>query len=195
MPLITTLANASARGYGGLRTFGAANSYESIATVTVGSGGSSTITFSSIPSTYTHLQIRAITRSTRSAANSNIYLGFNNDTTTGNYYGHYLNGDGSSAGAGAKIGSTTSAIIVSAAATSTSSVFTGAVIDILDYANTNKYKTIRGLDGRDLNGSGQVAITSALWAYTNAVDRIELKPFNGNFAQYSHFALYGIRSA
>jgi len=171
------------------------SSYESIATVTVGSGGSSTITFSSIPSTYTHLQIRAITRSTRSAANSNIYLGFNNDTTTGNYYGHYLNGDGSSAGAGAKIGSTTSAIIISAAATSTSSVFTGAVIDILDYANTNKYKTSRSLNGYDTNGDGRIFFMSGLWMNTNAISSIQITDALGSFAQYSSFALYGIKGA
>jgi len=65
MPLITTLAGASARGYGGLVTFGVPNSYESIASVTVGSGGAANVEFTSIPATYTHLQIRGIARSGR----------------------------------------------------------------------------------------------------------------------------------
>jgi hypothetical protein len=44
------------------------NSYESIATTTVGSGGSATVTFSSIPATYKHLQVRTLIRSAGSDA-------------------------------------------------------------------------------------------------------------------------------
>ena len=47
--------------------------------VQVGSGGSSSITFSSIPNTYKHLQIRGITRGARSNVNTNVYFGFNNE--------------------------------------------------------------------------------------------------------------------
>jgi hypothetical protein len=76
-------------------------SYESIATVTVGSGGSATIEFTSIPATYTHLQLRGLGRNTAgSAGGSNIELQFNTDTAT-NYSSHYLRGSGSAASAGA----------------------------------------------------------------------------------------------
>ena len=72
------------------------NSYESIETVTVGSGGSATVSFTSIPATYTHLQIRGIART---ATNVSLGLQFNSDTGS-NYSRHFLNGNGSSAASG-----------------------------------------------------------------------------------------------
>lgn len=191
-PLLQTFANGSALGYRSRGIAGAATSYESIATVTVGSGGASTVEFTNIPSTYTHLQVRSISQtSSTSNTDSYIRLGYGG-TYYATSYRHLLYGDGSSAAAVAASGE---AYILFTTKSSSTSTFSADILDILDYANTNKYKTIRGLDGRDLNGSGQIAITSALWAYTNAVDRIELKPFNGNFTQYTHFALYGIKAA
>lgn len=170
----------------------AGGDYESIATVTA-SGSSATLQFTSIPSTYQHLQIRMLTRSTRSASSSNIYLGFNSDTNTSNYYGHMLQGDGSSASAAAKIGSTTSFMSATSAASNTSGIFSGVVIDVLDYKDTNKYKTSRGLSGYDANGSGLIYLASGLWMSTSAVTSIELTDPLGNFATGTVAALYGIK--
>jgi len=68
MPLITTLAGSSARGYGGLRTFGDQSAagvgvFESIQSTALGSN-TSAVTFSSIPQTFTHLQLRWVTGTT-----------------------------------------------------------------------------------------------------------------------------------
>lgn len=174
-----------------------ANSYESIATYTVGAGGSSQIDFTSIPSTYTHLQIRAIARTDRATTGSNIYLRCNNDSTN-IYSWHRVEGNGTSASADAA--STTSGYqvsIASAAASTTTDVFGTAVIDLLDYRNTNKYKTIRSLSGRDANNTtGVIRFTSGLYQSTSAVSTITLVPDTANnFVQYSHFALYGIKGA
>jgi len=79
-----------------------------------------------------------------------------------------------------------------AAANGTASAFGTAVIDILDYANTNKYKTVRTLAGWDANGSGLVSFWSGSWRNTNATTTITLLPNLGNWAQYSQFALYGV---
>lgn len=171
---------------------GGLNDFESIATVTA-SGSSATLQFTSIPSTYQHLQIRMLTRSTRSASSSNIYIGFNSDTNTSNYYGHMLQGDGSSASAAGKIGSTTSFMSATSAASNTSGIFSGVVIDVLDYANTNKYKTSRGLSGYDANGSGLIYLASGLWMSTSAITSIELTDPLGNFASGTVAALYGIK--
>jgi hypothetical protein len=81
---------------------------------------------------------------------------------------------------------------VNVAASSTASVFGGIVIDILDYANTNKYKTMRTLSGYDANGSGNVGLFSGLWMNTAAVTSINLLTFYDQYATYSSFALYGI---
>ena len=73
---------------------------------------------------------------------------------------------------------------------------TAPIVDVLDYANTNKFKTIRNLEGFDVNGSGGlVALTSGLYRSTSAITSIKLTPNAGNYAQYSHFALYGIKGA
>ena len=163
------------------------NNFSSIATVTVGSGGASSITFSSIPSTYTHLQIRGISQNSGTATNA---IQFNGDTAS-NYNSHYLYGDGSSAASG-YLSSTYGYGFLSSFSTATN-VFGGAVIDVLDYANTNKYKTYRSLTGADLNGSGNMEFLSGAWRNTTAVTSITLAATTGNFSQYSSFALYGIK--
>jgi len=172
-------------------------SYESIATVTVGSGGQSSISFSSIPATYKHLQIRYLARSTvANVADGYVSIRFNGDTTNGNYYFyHFLDGNGSSPSAAA--GGTNTIIYggVCAGNNATASVFGGGVIDVLDYQNTNKYKVTRGLGGIDNNGSGVVRLASGNWFNTAAVTSITLgaNAFANSFTEYSSFALYGIK--
>jgi hypothetical protein len=167
------------------------NSYESIATVTVGAGGSSSVSFSSIPSTYKHLQIRALSRTDRAVTYTSNIIRFNSDTTNSNYSQHELTGSGSAASAG---GGANSAIYTLIPGTSTTSnVFEGEVIDILDYADTNKYKTVRILSGYDGNGSGQIFFGSGSWRNTAAISSISFTATSGNIVQYSSFALYGIK--
>jgi hypothetical protein len=174
-------------------------SYESIATVTVGSGGSSYIEFTSIPATYSHLQIRIISRDSRASQTLNNIEFIVNSDTGNNYAGHYLLGDGASAAAGVDGGSTPQANVslgISSSASATASVFGTTVVDILDYANTNKYKTFRSLMGIDNNGSGSIRLRSGLWMSTSAITAIKMTPStSGSFQQYSSFALYGIASA
>jgi hypothetical protein len=162
------------------------NSYESISTVTVGSGGQATITFSSIPSTYKHLQIRGIMVQTVGSSSTNIQ--FNSDTTTTNYYYHRLQGTGANP-ANAAAGN----LFRIFDGTSTSPNFQGFVLDVLDYANTNKYTTSRALAGFDANGSGQINLTSNLWKNTAAINAITFTTDSSTFGQYSSFALYGIK--
>lgn len=172
----------------------ATSAFDSLGSVLLGTA-TSTITFSNIPATYTHLQIRGIARSTRSNSNNNLYIGFNGDTTTGNYNAHFLLGDGASASGNQLSGITGMGSIysVNVAATSTANVFGGVVIDILDYANTNKYKTMRTLSGYDANGSGNIGLLSGLWMNTAAVTSINLATYYDQYATYSSFALYGIK--
>lgn len=167
-----------------------------IATVTVGTA-QSTITFSSIPQNYEHLQIRGISKTSYTGA-SQIGLRFNSDNTT-NYNSHYLEGDGTSA-AGGNIGAANVAIIARTTSSGGgygTSNFGALVLDVLDYANTNKYKTTRCLNGWDVTGGGYSGFYSGLWLSTSAVNTITLYIGGGafNFAQYSSFALYGIKRA
>jgi len=172
----------------------APSSYESIATVTVGAGGSTSIDFTSIPSDYTHLQIRGIGRNNQTSRA--LLLRFNSDTGS-NYVRHLLVGDGSSASADATTSTTSMFAGTISRNTYSSQIFGSTIIDILDYKNTNKNKTIRFLTGLDANTvEGIVIFGSGLWMNTNAITSITILPdTSGTFPQYSSFALYGIKGA
>jgi hypothetical protein len=169
--------------------------FESIATVTVGGGGSSSISFTSIPATYSHLQLRFMARSSRNQNAGYAVISYNSDTST-NYSYHSLYGQGSSVAADAVATSNYQTLIYLPGALRTASVFGVAVVDILDYANTNKYKTLRVLDGYDSNGAGELAFQSGNWRNTDAITSITITEYNSNnFIEYSSFALYGIKAA
>ena len=172
-------------------------SFESIATVTVGSGGASYVEFTSIPSTYTHLQIRAIAR-VNNTSDSDWHLRFgttNSPDTGSNYSNHYLGGNGSTTYAGGSANQVSIYTGVNGLSGMTSNVFGATVTDILDYANTNKYKTVRSLNGVDANGSGYAQMYSGSWRNSGAISYIRILVFSGSFTQYSSFALYGIKAA
>ena len=120
-----------------------ATSFESIATVNVGSGGASTVSFSSIPSTYKHLQVRLIARGDYPGNNDNIVMYFNSDSATTNYTDHRLRGDGASVYANGTTNFQVIANVTFTAGTALTNNFGVGYIDILDYANTNKNKTVR----------------------------------------------------
>jgi hypothetical protein len=173
------------------------NSYESIATQTVGAGGAASVTFSSIPSTFKHLQIRGIARD--SAADTgvqNVVMSLNSDTTYTNYRTHYLLGDGATPDAGSiQVSGFYTAAALAVSNNATASIYGATVIDILDYADTNKNKTLRVLAGIDLNGvGGQMRLQSSVWLSTSAVTSCTINVRSaGNLMQYSQFALYGIK--
>ena len=165
--------------------------------ITVGPAGASEVNFTNIPNAYTHLQVRTFIRSAGSDASyQHLSVQFNSDTGN-NYYGHGLYGTGASV-ATHNDGSLTSKLLSYniPTTTQTASTFNGGVIDILDYANTNKFKVIRGLGGFDSNGAGALGLYSGNWNSTSAITSIQLKVYQGsNFSQYSQFALYGIKAA
>jgi hypothetical protein len=179
----------------------APGAFESIATNTVGSGGVSSVTFSSIPSTYTHLQIRAQIQEDRPT----YWIGDCNMTINGatsGYSFHYIFGDGASVSASGSASQSRIDLGSGAIGTTTGNSYAAAIIDILDYNNTNKYKTVRGIMGFDTNGtgggaslSGRVTLMSGLYQSTTAISSITIAGGNNNLTQYSKFALYGIKGA
>lgn len=166
-------------------------SFESIETVTVGSGGTSSISFTSIPQTYTHLQIRGIAHTPDS---SQVFMRFNGDSGT-NYSYHPFTGNGSVTESYGYSGQNNIQLARSNYSGANSSMVAPTVCDILDYKNTNKFKTTRSLTGNDTNGTaGQgVGIISGNWRNTNAITSITLTPSSGLITQHSQFALYGIK--
>jgi hypothetical protein len=171
-------------------------SYDAIGTAVVGAGGQTTVTFTSIPQTYKHLQLRGIGRSTRAISGESAWLYFNNDTGTNSYSVHGISGNGSAASAYGiptpNGGGVQGGLIPGS--TATTDCFGGFVIDILDYTNTNKHTTTRSLTGQDLNGSGTMRLISSLWMNTAAVTSIKIDTQGGgDFVRYTQFDLYGIK--
>jgi hypothetical protein len=171
--------------------------FESIATIN-GTGSTPTLTFTNIPNTYTNLQIRMSLVTSGSFQQNSVYGGwvtFNNDTGS-NYSDHYLYGDGATPGAGATINKANMGLIAYGAGPTYPGV---NIVDILDYANTNKYKTARSLAGGDTNGAGYTWFASGLWRNTSAVSTITIYLNSGfgshNFTTNAIAALYGIKGA
>lgn len=188
---IVALLESGAGGGGG--------AYESIATVTVGTDATS-ISFSSIPSTYASLHIRMMSRMNAYNANANITsrLTFNGDTSS-TYWFHWLEGNGSAASAG---GSSNTYINIRSSvmdtADSNTNAFAVGIIDIHDYASTNKNKTVRYLAGNEKNVANtayRITAGSGLWSSTSAVNSITLTNEIDKYETGSVFSLYGIKGA
>lgn len=174
-----------------------ASSYESIATAS-GTGSSDTITFSSIPSTFKHLQLRLLVKNSNAGAGNSLGIVRFNSDTAANYAYHLLYGDGTSAAVLA--GATVNGIrIAGTDVTSTSGYYGVGVLDILDYASTTKNKTLRGLSGADGNvggGAFYLGVSSGLWMNTTAITSVSIINSSGSaFTTASTIALYGIKEA
>lgn len=174
---------------------GGGGSYESIATVT-SAGSSATLDFTSIVSDYKHLQIRGTARATGSTSGP-MYVYLQLNSTTG-YARHQLRGNGASATAAGATSETYAQIGGGAADGSylPANIFSGIIIDIIDYASTTKNKTIRSFGGVDPNASdGAIVLSSnlATGLGTSAVTSITLRAPSGNFASGTVFSLYGIK--
>lgn len=184
MPILGTIASSYLQSTAVL-------AYESIATITSASG---TITFTSIPATYKHLQIRAIGKNSNTTY-AYVYLTMQLNTDTGNNYDcHSIYGVGGSVGVMGN-GTYTNQMIMGPAVAAgggvASQVSNPAIIDILDYADTNKFKTLRSLSGFDANGQGDTRLLSGVWKSTAAVTSVSLIGFDTQV----HAALYGIKGA
>jgi hypothetical protein len=195
MPVLATFGGSSLRNYGlgaSSTTVAAIGDFESIQTLTAGVGGQSTITFSSIPQTYKHLQLRILCKSVSTQTYGKMI--FNSDTTT-NYSWHEFDGRVGSVNSG---GAATQAFAIFAdpiPPSTDTNIFNASVVDILDYANTNKFKTTRSICGYDNNSSGFAFFISSNWRSTSAITTITLTNASAaNFSEYSSFALYGIKA-
>jgi hypothetical protein len=171
---------------------GAATNFYSIVTQTVGAGGVSSITFSSIPSTYTHLQIRGLCASTYALTNGISLRVQINGVSTSSYAIHNINGNGSAAAAenGTSNPYLNAGYIVGSSAPA--NTFSAVIMDFLDYTNSNKNPVMRSLGGSETNSVGQVGLFSGILATAGAISSITIFTAS-NLAQYSSFALYGVK--
>jgi hypothetical protein len=187
MPIIAGRASAAyGAGFAAITAppyLGPFGAYDALATITLSSNVSN-ITFSGIPSGYRHLQIRALTAT--STASTGAVMRFNGDAGS-NYKGHGVYGSGSATGVTSSNDIYAPNFNGGGATTSPGS----AIIDVLDYSSSTKYKTIRSLDGYDGNGSGYVALSSGLWMNTSPISSITF--LLTNYVSGCQFAIYGVK--
>jgi hypothetical protein len=163
---------------------------------------SANIDITNIPQTFTHLQIRLVSRDTGNVATTSFsataYLTVNNDSGA-NYAVQYLVGDGSSFGSyGGYAPNYTSMTLSNVGGPysgQTANVFASTIIDILDYTNTSKTKVFKTFTGMDLNGYGKVFLQGSMWNSTAAINRITITNDGGTFAAGSRIDIYGISTA
>ena len=173
-----------------------ATTYEAIATVTVGSGGASTMSFTSIPATYTDLVIKASARGTQTAASHAFTLRFNSATT--NYSSRELVGDGSAVSSGTR-GVFGSALYIGNidGDSATASTFASTEIYIPNYAGS-AYKSL-SVDAVTENNATEAYATllAGLWSDTSAITSIDLISFSGHgtLMEHSTATLYGIKNS
>ena len=192
-PILDSIGSVKSFGWGAVSEFVGTPSFESIATVSVGAGGTSNIDFNSIPSTYQHLQIRGIYKTNRDA-DSQMYTRFNGDATN-NYSYHGLSSFNGATPTSGGSGTLNVGGWGNCGPTA-ANIFTTFIMDILDYTSANKNKTVRISNGFDTNGGGLAGLFSFEWRSTAAISSIRIFCANsGVTQQYSHFALYGIKAA
>jgi flagellar capping protein FliD len=162
-----------------------------IYTQTVGSGGAGTITFNSIPQTFTDLKIVVSCRSSTSTIDS-LYVAFNNDRSS-LYSTTYLQTSGGSPASIRTSNETVFTLGVVPPSTYTANTFTNDLIYIPNYTNSS-FKSLIA-DGIAENNSSSVyylRLNAGLYRSTNPVTRIDIFSGGATFAQYSTFTLYGI---
>ena len=174
-------------------TVSADNYYMEPIATTLLSGTAGSVTFSSIPQNYKHLQIRMFAHTNRTVDPDYLKINFNGDTGS-NYSWHYIYGQGASVAAGAGANSTYMFSEYYGGAAQNANTYGAGITDILDYTNVYKFKTIRDLGGYDNNGDGSISFQSGLWMNTAAVTSIKITPGGGTLiSANSRFSLYGIK--
>jgi hypothetical protein len=163
--------------------------YNLIATTTVGSGGASTIVFSSIPQTFTDLKV--VFSGRRSNAAGSFYVSFNGVTT--NLSSRRLEGSGSGA-ASATDGSFIFAYGINASSY-TASVFGNAEIYVPNYTGST-YKSV-SIDSVTENNATEAysTLVAGLWSNTAAITSLTISLSSGSIDQYSSASLYGIKNS
>ena len=170
--------------------------FDSIASATP--SGTSTVTFSSIPQTFKHLQLRMMTRDTTNSGSTELTIVRINNNSGNVYYNNYIIASGNNVNATNSYGDGASMwALTFGALSSYSDLFGVSIFDFVDYSSTNKRKTIRANMGLNDTDNGSVnGLRLANWTYlsTDAVSTITLSAVS-NFASGTIISLYGIRGS
>lgn len=183
MPIIGVIASSVAKS---------SPAYESIQTVTLGSN-TNTVSFSSIPQTYKHLQVRI--RNRMSYNSGQDYFGFSIRINggSGSFYS-YLGGTGATSSV--QSFRSNGDLVGVAPSNSITTTQSATIVDLWDYTDTTKWRTYASVTGFDNNASsnGFSAVYTGYWGATSAITSLQfVEPNTYNFVTGSTFALYGIK--
>jgi hypothetical protein len=179
--------------------------YKLIQTTTVGSGGAATVSFSSIPQTYTDLVIVGSVRSTSTTSNTGEYdvMAYRFNATTSGYTARVIEASGTSAVSSAQTtatgsgGGTYGRISDGGINNSLSgtSIFSSFNWYIPNYAgSTNKSWTLDYASERNVTAT-YMGMVAGLWSNTAAITEITFALLVANYAEYSSFSIYGIKNS
>ena len=166
-----------------------ANTYKGISTVTVGSGGTASIQFNSIPQTYTDLVVLISGRTDRTADTDSIKIEVNSNTSS--YTWLYLLGNN------AVVSSATAQRAYVDSDYNDASTFGSAQIYIPNYTSSNnKSFSVETVSENNSTDKAQIELLAQLWSNSAAITSIQLSPqFGTNWKQYSTATLYGINNS
>lgn len=175
-------------------------SYDLIASVVVGTGGSSLITFSSIPQTYASLEVWSLS-APETAGAADLQMRMNNDSGASNYA--WSAGYGPSSGTAASFlnNSSTSYITSVNGAGRGAPTFAMTIWSIPDYTSTNKHKSLNHWGGFATNDGSDINYVTGFWGSgrwksTTAINRLDfLLTSSADIAEYSVFSLFGLKGA
>jgi hypothetical protein len=209
MPIVGTIAGASARGYGGLRQFAApvpTGTFISLATFDMTSSTSiSSVSFTNIPDYYVRLQLRGNLRTNRADVQDAFTMRFNGDSGASSYSTHQFYGNGGSSYTSLavdyyptnnEIGDTNFTGVI-AGNNAESSVFSPLIVDI-NNMNANQYKGAVFYGGvvTSAIANNRTAFISGNWRNsTDKVTTITFACIGTTFSAGSKLALYGIKGA
>jgi len=175
---------------------GGAPAYDLLETTIVSGTTTSAVSFTGLGSytDYKHLQVRMLVSGDPGdpGANSTV-LTLNNDVGA-NYSSHQLHGDGSSARSRAEVSDTNIRLYQFEERAGDNNVFGSAILDFLDFSNSNKNTTVRWLGGVNPASASdnRVTLGSGLYMNTNAITSITFTS-QDDFVPDSRFSLYGIK--
>lgn len=140
---------------------------------------------------YRHLQLRWTFRSNRSSSQDAVYFYVNSDFNTSNYMLQYLYGNGSSLSA-SYANPNSLQVDIAPAAGGTGSIWSSAIMDVLNYKDTNNKTTFRTMSG-SVGSTKQLVLWSGLYIQHDAIDSVWFQPYGGSFVTGSRLSVYGVR--
>ena len=168
------------------------NTFELIASSTVGAGGAASIDFTSIPSTYTDLCVVGSIRPT-GAGFDGVYIYFNNDQNSGRYTSRVLRGNGSTVSS--FVGGDTTKMYAGELTPNTSSTFSNISVYIPNYAGSNQKSVSIDSVGENNATDSYTVFNAGLYNQTTAITQVSFRIASSNIAQYSTAYLYGVKNA